>query len=217
MEEDAKPVRQPQRRLNPHMQEVNEKGEEVSTRPTSGWRVCIDYRRLNSVTRKDHFPLPFMDQVLERVSGHPFYCFLDGYSGYFQIEIDLEDQEKTTFTCPFGTFAYRRMPFGLCNAAVNFPKISNSLSLIQLAMVHASHKHLPFKVILNLGLPFKSSQEITNGCLLGVQKLLTSVGNSRKSYLQVTSQRLARGKLVHLLGRRSLALPSVGPSDFKAF
>ncbi|RVW23642.1 Retrovirus-related Pol polyprotein from transposon 17.6 [Vitis vinifera] len=152
MEEDAKPVRQPQRRLNPHMQEVvrsevlkllqagiiypisdslwvsptqvvpkksgitviqNEKGEEVSTRPTSGWRVCIDYRRLNSVTRKDHFPLPFMDQVLERVSGHPFYCFLDGYSGYFQIEIDLEDQEKTTFTCPFGTFAYRRMPFGL--------------------------------------------------------------------------------------------------------
>ncbi|RVW70109.1 Retrovirus-related Pol polyprotein from transposon 17.6 [Vitis vinifera] len=78
----------------------NEKGEEVSTRPTSGWRVCIDYRRLNSVTRKDHFPLPFMDQVLERVSGHPFYCFLDGYSGYFQIEIDLEDQEKTTFLAP---------------------------------------------------------------------------------------------------------------------
>ncbi|RVW11815.1 Transposon Tf2-11 polyprotein [Vitis vinifera] len=149
MEEDAKPVRQPQRRLNPHMQEVvrgevlkllqvgiiypisdslwvsptqvvpkksgitviqNEKGEEVSTRLTSGWRVCIDYRRLNSVTRKDHFPLPFMDQVLERVSGHPFYCFLDGYSGYFQIEIDLEDQEKTTFTCPFGTFAIGGCP-----------------------------------------------------------------------------------------------------------
>ncbi|RVW58785.1 Retrovirus-related Pol polyprotein from transposon 17.6 [Vitis vinifera] len=88
----------------------NEKGEEVSTRPTSGWRVCIDYRRLNSVTRKDHFPLPFMDQVLERVSGHPFYFFLDGYSGYFQIEIDLEDQEKTTFTCPFGTFAIGECP-----------------------------------------------------------------------------------------------------------
>ena len=98
----------------------NEKGEEVSTRPTTGWRVCIDYRKLNSMTRKDHFPLPFMDQVLERVSGHPFYCFLDGYSGYFQIEIDLEDQEKTTFTCPFGTFAYRRMPFGLCNVPATF-------------------------------------------------------------------------------------------------
>ena len=50
--------------------------------------MCIDYRKLNDVTRKDHFPLPFIDQVLERVSGHPFYCFLDGYSGYFQIEIE---------------------------------------------------------------------------------------------------------------------------------
>ena len=69
----------------------NDKGEEVATRLTSGWRVCIDYRKLNAVTRNDHFPLPFIDQVLERVSGHPFYCFLDGYSGYFQIEIDVED------------------------------------------------------------------------------------------------------------------------------
>ncbi|RVW69552.1 Retrovirus-related Pol polyprotein from transposon 297 [Vitis vinifera] len=69
----------------------NEKGEEIATRLTSGWTVCIDYRKLNAVTRKDHFPLPFIDQVLERVSGHPFYCFLDGYSGYFQIEIDVED------------------------------------------------------------------------------------------------------------------------------
>jgi len=61
-----------------------------------------------------------MDQILERVAGHEFYCFLDGYSGYNQIEIALEDQEKTTFTCPFGTFAYRRMPFGLCNAPATF-------------------------------------------------------------------------------------------------
>ena len=79
---------------------------------------------LNVVTRKDHFPLPFIDQVLERVSGHPFYYFLDDYSGYFQIEIDVEDQEKTTFTCPFGTYAYKRMPFGLCNAPViTTPKV----------------------------------------------------------------------------------------------
>ena len=79
------------------------------------------------MTRKDHFPLPFMDQVLERVLGHSFYCFLDGYSGYFQIEIDLEDQEKTTFTCPFGTFAYRRMPFGLCNAPTTFQRCMLSI------------------------------------------------------------------------------------------
>ena len=74
----------------------NEKGEEMPTRLTIGWMVCIDYRRLNEVTRKDHFPLPFIDQLLERIFGHPFYCFLDGYSGYFQIEISAEDQEETT-------------------------------------------------------------------------------------------------------------------------
>ena len=101
---------------------ANENNELIPTRVTSGWRVCIDYRKLNAGTRKDHFPLPFVDQMLERVAGHEFYCFLDGYSGYNQIEIALEDQEKTTFTCPFGTFAFRKMPFGLCNAPGTFQR-----------------------------------------------------------------------------------------------
>ncbi|GKE38801.1 reverse transcriptase domain-containing protein [Tanacetum coccineum] len=58
--------------------------------------------------------------MLERLTGNEFYCFLDGFSGYFQIPIDPQDQEKTTFTCPYGTFAYRRMPFGLRNAPGTF-------------------------------------------------------------------------------------------------
>ncbi|GJV37077.1 reverse transcriptase domain-containing protein [Tanacetum coccineum] len=78
--------------------------------------------RLNEATHKDHFPLPFMDQMLERLAGNEYYCFLDGFSGYFQIRIDPHDQEKTTFTCPYETFAYRRMPFGLCNAPGTFQR-----------------------------------------------------------------------------------------------
>ncbi|GKA94941.1 reverse transcriptase domain-containing protein [Tanacetum coccineum] len=100
----------------------NEDNELIPTRLVTGWRVCIDYRKLNDATRKDHFPLPFMDQMLERLAGNEYYCFLDGFSRYFQIPIDPQDQEKTTFTCPYGTFAYRRMPFGLCNAPGTFQR-----------------------------------------------------------------------------------------------
>ena len=98
----------------------NEHNELIPTRTVTGWRMCIDYRKLNKATRKDHFPLPFIDQLLERLAQHLFFCYLDGYSGFFQIPIHPENQEKTTFTCPYGTFAYRRMPFGLCNAPATF-------------------------------------------------------------------------------------------------
>ncbi|XP_050909288.1 uncharacterized protein LOC127123071 [Lathyrus oleraceus] len=166
LEDGAKTVRQPQRRLNPLILDVvkkevtkllqagiiypisygkwvspmqvvpkksgltavkNEKNELVPTRIQNSWRVCIDYRRLNQATRNDHFPLSFIDQMLEQLAGEPHYCFLDDFSGYFQIHIAPEDQEKTTFTCPFGTFAYRRMPFGLCNAPGTFQRCMISI------------------------------------------------------------------------------------------
>ncbi|GJQ95121.1 reverse transcriptase domain-containing protein [Tanacetum coccineum] len=129
MEDNVKPMVQHQRRVNPKIYKKggitvieNDDNELIPTRLITGWRVCIDYRKLNDATRKDHFPLPFMDQMLERLAGNEYYCFLDGFSGYFQIPIDPKDQEKTTFTCPYGTFAYRRMPFGLCNAPGTFQR-----------------------------------------------------------------------------------------------
>nr|GEX75479.1 reverse transcriptase domain-containing protein [Tanacetum cinerariifolium] len=100
----------------------NEENELIPSRLVTRWRVCIDYQKLNEATRKDHFPLSFTDQMLERLAGNEYYCFLDGFFGYFQIPIDPCDQEKTTFTCPYGTFAYRRMPFGLCNAPGMFQR-----------------------------------------------------------------------------------------------
>nr|GEZ33991.1 DNA-directed DNA polymerase [Tanacetum cinerariifolium] len=100
----------------------NEGNELIPTCLVTGWRVCIYFHKLNEATRKDHFPLPFIDQMLERSARNEFYCFLDGFSGYFQIPIDPHDQEKTTLTCPYGTFAYRRMPFGLCNVPGTFQR-----------------------------------------------------------------------------------------------
>ncbi|GKD45891.1 putative nucleotidyltransferase, ribonuclease H [Tanacetum coccineum] len=161
MEDDYKPVIQPQRHLNLKVQDVvkneimklldfgliypisdsswvspiyvvskkggmtvvlNDNNQLIPSRIVTGWRVCNDYHKLNHATRKDHFPLPFIDQMLERLCGNEYYCFLDGFSGFFQIPIASEDQEKTTFTSPYGAFAYRRMPFGLCNAPATFQR-----------------------------------------------------------------------------------------------
>ena len=203
LEEDVKPSRQPQRRLNPIMKEVvkkevlklldvgviypiadnkwvsptqvvpkksgvtvvaNENNELIPTRVTSGWRVCIDYRKLNAGTRKDHFPLPFVDQMLERVAGHEFYCFLDGYSRYNQIEIALEDQEKTKFTCLFGTFAFRKMPFGLCNAPGTFQRCMMGIFSDMI------------KIILEIFMDdFSVFSDSYEGCLENLRKVLERV------------------------------------------
>jgi hypothetical protein len=98
----------------------NEKNELIPQRTVTGWWMCIDYPKLNKATKKDHFTLTFIDEMIERLANHAYFCFLDGYSGFMQIPIHLDDQHKTTFTCPYGTFAYRRMPFGVCNASASF-------------------------------------------------------------------------------------------------
>ena len=86
-------------------------------------RVCIDYKKLNFCTQKDHFPLPFITLLLEEVGGHARYTFIDGYAGYNQIAIALCDVHKTTFTTPWGTFVWVVMSFRLCNAPATFQRL----------------------------------------------------------------------------------------------
>jgi hypothetical protein len=90
-------------------------------------RVCINCKALNKVTKKDHYPLSFCEEILEEVAGHEMYTFRDGYRGYHQVKIAPEDQLKTTFTTPWGTFCYIVMPFGLCNAPGTFQRLMNKV------------------------------------------------------------------------------------------
>jgi hypothetical protein len=85
-------------------------------------RICVDFWELNKATHRDYFPLPFIDQVLDTLSGKKYFSFLDGFSGYNQIQIAPEDQEKTSFTYPWGNYAYRVLLFGLCNAPTTFQR-----------------------------------------------------------------------------------------------
>ncbi|EOY19052.1 Uncharacterized protein TCM_043710 [Theobroma cacao] len=94
----------------------NENNELILLKIVTGWKVCMDYRKLNKAMRKDLFSLLFIDQMLDKLTGKEFYFFLDGYFGYNQIAIDPEDKENSTITCLYCTFAFKRMPFELCNA-----------------------------------------------------------------------------------------------------
>nr|GEZ27324.1 reverse transcriptase domain-containing protein [Tanacetum cinerariifolium] len=135
----------------------NEENELILTRLVTGWHLRINYRKLNEATRKDHFPLPFMGQMLERLARNEYYYFLDGFSGYFQIPIDPKDQEKTTFTYPYGTFTYRRMHFGLCNAPGTFQRCMMAIfhDMVEKRWKSSWTTSRFLEFISNLSLPFR--------------------------------------------------------------
>ncbi|GJZ69193.1 putative nucleotidyltransferase, ribonuclease H [Tanacetum coccineum] len=134
MEDEVKPSVQPQRWVNPNIKEVVKKEVvklldagliyPISNSPWVSPVQVVPNKGGMTVTTLSY---PFIDQMLERLAGHEYNCFLDGFSGYYQIPVALEDQEKTTFTCPYGTFAYKRMPFGLCNAPTTFQRCMTSI------------------------------------------------------------------------------------------
>jgi hypothetical protein len=140
---EVTPVRQPQRRMNPTLKDIVKEEIQkflnvgfiypisdskwvsplvVPKKVTRKWRIFVDFRELNKATLKDYFPLPFIDQVLDTLFGKKYFSFLDGYNRYNQILIAPEDQDKTTFTCHWGTYAYRVLPFRLCNALATFQR-----------------------------------------------------------------------------------------------
>nr|GEV88601.1 reverse transcriptase domain-containing protein [Tanacetum cinerariifolium] len=115
---------------------ANENNELIPTRLVTGWRVCIDYRKLNDATGKDHFPLPFMDQMLERLARNEFYCFPDSFSGYFQIPIDPQDQEKL--------LSHALMEHSRTDACPLACVMLHDFSKIARPMTHLLEKETPF-------------------------------------------------------------------------
>ena len=141
--ESAPPIRQPTRRIPPHRREEVSKllknmlARNIIQPSTSPWaspivivrkkdgsaRFCVDYRKLNAVTRKDAYPLPRIDDTLDTLSGSQWFSTLDLLSGYWQVKVAEEDQQKTAFTTHDGLFEFKVMPFGLCNAPATFQRV----------------------------------------------------------------------------------------------
>jgi len=140
---DARPIRKTLRRqpfhlldkINEHVAKMVEAG--VIEPSCSPWtsnivvvfkkdgslRFCIDYRKLNSVTRRDAYPLPCVDSCLNALSGAQFFSAFDLRSSYHQVSMDMKDADKTTFIVRTGTYRFRRVPFGLCNAGLTFQRV----------------------------------------------------------------------------------------------
>ena len=154
--EDARPIRQPLRRINPAQrpivdQKIAEMLEQGVIVPSSSpwvspvvivakkgpkdiqnpkdWRLCIDYRRLNDVTVKDQYPLPRCDESLEYLSGNKYFSALDLVSGYYQVPMSAESAEKTAFAVAGGSglYQYTVISFGLCNAPSTYQRLMETV------------------------------------------------------------------------------------------
>jgi hypothetical protein len=142
--DQIRPVRQPQRRMNPSLKDIVKEELQkllqasfiypisdskwvsplvIIPKKNGKWRICVEFQELNKDAYRDYFPFPIIDQVLDTLSGKRYFSFLDGFSGYNQIQISPKDHDKTTFTYPWGTYAYRVLPFGLCNALATFQRV----------------------------------------------------------------------------------------------
>ena len=142
---DATPISQAPYRMNPqkkeflHQEIANMEKDGIIRKSTSPWaspvvivdkkdgtyRICIDYRKLNKVTKPDAFPLPRIDDMLESFGGAQWFTTLDLASGYWQVEMNAEDVEKTAFVTPFGLYEFLVMPFGLSYAPATFQRLMN--------------------------------------------------------------------------------------------
>lgn len=135
-------------------------------------RFCVDYRKLNSVTCKDRYPLPRIDDILDGLFGARYFSTLDLFSGFWQVKVKEEDKAKTAFTCEAGHFEFNRLPFGLCNAPATFQRVMNSIlsnkvrkfALVYLDDIivfsnsleqHVEHLDEVFKLLTKSGLKMK--------------------------------------------------------------
>ncbi len=139
----ARPIWLPPRRIPPHLYDEVQKiiaemfRDGVIIPSKSPWaspvtlvlkkdgsiRFCVEYRRLNALTKRDSFPLPRIDDTLDFLTGCSWFSTLDLKSGYWQVEVDPKDREKTAFILPNGLDQFETMPFGLCNAAATFQRL----------------------------------------------------------------------------------------------
>nr|GEU44814.1 reverse transcriptase domain-containing protein [Tanacetum cinerariifolium] len=151
----------------------NEDSELIPTRLVTGWRVYIDYRKLNEAIRKDHFPLPFMDHMLERLTGNQYYCFLDGFSGYFQIPIDPKDQEKTTFTAHTERLLIAACLLGYAMLQARFRECVDAFRTLKTKLTEA-----PILIAPKWDMPFEpmcDASDFAIGAVLGQQNPHQSV------------------------------------------